>query len=159
MAKGPKQKWPQITQTDADQGQGCFHSLTSDQLMSNEYPPPEPTAADFDRVLRREFAPRDVAEASATLELYTAREAQRVRLATIRLANGDLTRLKQEVHNACCDWRDVLLPAEYPSQSSRKFRLADEKEKERIRETDWRKYHEWYLHGLSPGGTSKPPSS
>ena len=73
------------------------------------------------------------------------REVHRVRLAVLKLAAGDIVRLRHEIEGAKRDYRDVLGPAEYPGYGKRMFRidkLAPEEQK-RIIEADWRQYQEW----------------
>ena len=86
-------------------------------------PTPNVTSADVERVVRRDFPAERFADVMAMLGEYGAedwqREADRVRLATLKLAGGSMERLRYEVEGAKCDYRDVLAPAEYPGYCKR----------------------------------------
>ena len=68
--------------------------------------------ADIEAVVRRDFAEPDVAAVSALLATYGVepheRDAKTIRLALLRLVNGDRTALVRWVAWAKLDWRDVL---------------------------------------------------
>lgn len=68
--------------------------------------------ADIEAVVRRDFAEPDVAAVSALLATYGVesyeRDAHLIRLALLRVVNGDRTALVQWVAWAKRDWRDVL---------------------------------------------------
>lgn len=71
------------------------------------------------------------------------REAERVRLAILKLAGADLDRLRRHVEMAKGDYRDVLAWAEYPAQSrSQSWRLPP-KERARLVEQDRAQYQAW----------------
>src|SRR5262245_36909978 len=112
-------------------------------------PTPTVTGADVERIVRRDFPPERAAEALAMLEEYGTddwqREPHRVRLAALKLAGGDLTRLRYEIEGAKCDYRDVLGPAEYPGYTKRMFHIEklSEDEQQRIIDADWRQYQDW----------------
>jgi hypothetical protein len=103
------------------------------------------TQADVERLVRREFSPADAEQALTILGEYTDRETQRVRAAAIKLSDGDLTHLRQAVSVAQVDWRDVLAPAEFPSQCGNRFDQSTEPEKEAIRRRDWDVYWRWFV--------------
>ena len=75
---------------------------------------PEPTvgAADVEAVLRRDFAAEDVDAVRALVATYGGEPYERdphfIRLALLRIVNGDRTALVQWVTWAKWDWRDVL---------------------------------------------------
>ncbi len=102
------------------------------------------------RLVARDY-PDDVAgRVFSMLEAYGAKshqlECDRVRVAVLRLANGDLLELQRQLAVAASDFRDVIAAAEYPSQMKLGFvsmeRLAPEKRQE-FRERDWREYSDW----------------
>lgn len=96
-------------------------------------------------MLRRDF-PRESWEVVVQLLLrYTYREADRVRLATLKNANGDIRRLAQQIEWACMDYRDVLLSAEYPA-AGRIGRLSElpERERETVYAADRAQYEVWF---------------
>jgi hypothetical protein len=75
-------------------------------------PTPTVTNADVERIVRRDFPAARVEEVLAMLEEYGGeewhREAPRVRLAVLKLAEGRMDRLRYEIEGAKCDYRDVL---------------------------------------------------
>jgi hypothetical protein len=68
--------------------------------------------SDIDTVVRRDFAGADVAAVSALLSTYGVepheRDRRTIRLALLRLVNGDRAALARWVAWAKADWRDVL---------------------------------------------------
>lgn len=112
-------------------------------------PTPTVTGADVERIVRRDFPADRAAEVLATLEEYGTetwqRETHRVRLAALKLAAGDLKRLRYEIEGAKRDYRDVLAPAEYPGYTKRMFRIGKlaPDEQQRIIDADWRQYQDW----------------
>ncbi len=70
----------------------------------------------------------------------------RVHLAILKLAEGDLDGLRHCVHMAQADYRDVLAYAEYPKAMSVGPGLNISPEEQRqIQEDDWQQYREWLL--------------
>ncbi len=110
-------------------------------------PTPEVTSADVERILRRDFSAGDVARAVALLERYgdesRHREVDRVRLAVLKLAAGNLERLAEQVENAAGDYRDAIGPAEYPRYLACYDQSLKDDEKQRIVDADWRQYQQW----------------
>jgi hypothetical protein len=112
-------------------------------------PVPTVTGADVERVVRRDFPEDRTVEVLAMLDEYGTEEWQRepfrVRLAVLKLAAGDIRRLRYEIEGAKHDYRDVLGPAEYPGYTRRMFRIdkLTEDEQQRIIDADWRQYQEW----------------
>jgi hypothetical protein len=101
-----------------------------------------------ERVVRRDFSAERFADVMAMLNEYGAedwqREADRVRLAVLKLAAGSLERLRYEIEGAKRDYRDVLAPAEYPGYCKRVRRPPPEEE-QRIIDADWRQYQDWLM--------------
>lgn len=108
-----------------------------------------PQPGDIDRKLETLFPDvSDRRRAVEILERYGAeshhREIDRVRLATLRLAGGDLGALATQVESANIDYRDVLAAAEYPE-----FRLLppgldpSSDEYQRAVDSDYRQYLDW----------------
>jgi uncharacterized protein (UPF0335 family) len=98
---------------------------------------------------RRDFPADRASEVLALLDGYGTEdwhsEPDRVHLAVLKFAAGSIERLRSEIENAKCDYRDVLGEAEYPGYMKRLFRIgklpADERQ--RIVEADWRQYQDW----------------
>jgi hypothetical protein len=112
-------------------------------------PSPTVTGADVERIVRRDFPADRTVEVLAMLDEYGKeawqREPHRVRLAALKLAGGDIKRLRHEIEGAKCDYRDVLGPAEYPSYTKLMFRIGElaQDEQQRIIDADWRQYQDW----------------
>jgi len=109
-------------------------------------PVPDVTPDDVRRIVNREFQSGQVGAAMEALnEPINARPSSpRVQLAVLKLANGDIGRLRTWVKTAQRDYRDVLVPAEYPAynrarQSNRNMSI---KEHNAAVESDWRQYEE-----------------
>lgn len=104
-------------------------------------PVPSVSAADVERITRRDFPPEQVAEVLAILAEYGSeewqREEDRVRLAVLKLANRNMKDLRYWIEQAKRDYRDVLGPAEYP-QYGRSRGPQD-----KIIESDWAQYEKW----------------
>lgn len=114
-------------------------------------PTPNVTSADVERVVRRDFPADRVADVMAMLSEYGVedwqREADRVRLAALKLAAGSIERLRYEIEGAKADYRDVLGPAEYPGYGKRvggRKKLPPEEE-QRVIDADWKQYQDWLM--------------
>ena len=87
-------------------------------MATRSQPVPAVTDADVDRIVRRDFLPAAVPDAFAALAGYGTQpwhgEVDRVRLAALKLAAGNLERLRTQIAAASTDFRDVLAAAEYP---------------------------------------------
>lgn len=111
-------------------------------------PAPKVSRSDVLRVVRRDFRGVPETEVVAVLDRYGTsdwqRERNRVQLAVLKLANGDLEALRQHTDIACSDYRDVLAAAEYPaySQHSWSTPLAPG-ERAKTFEADWNQYQTW----------------
>lgn len=81
---------------------------------------PRPSAALVLAKVRRLFPESERAEAIEVLDEYGTesheKEPVRVRLAVLKLAGGDLKRLRHWVRAAKADYRDALAYAEYPGE-------------------------------------------
>jgi hypothetical protein len=114
-----------------------------------QQPIPTVTPEDVERVARREFPGDQFANVMALLDECGAKTGQRggsrVQLATLKLAEGQLKKLRSFVKSAKRDYRDVLLWAEYPGYSKLGFRIRElpAKEHQRIIDDDWKQYEEW----------------
>ena len=105
--------------------------------------------------LRETFAPQFQDEAIRALEtgltfhlpfVVTAAELERVRLAVIKVAAGDLEELRRQVNVAQSDWRDVINDAEYPEASAMSltdYANLDENDKHDITTRDRQQYISW----------------
>ena len=112
-------------------------------------PTPNVTSADVARIVSRDFPAGRADEVLAMVEEYgTERwhdEPHRVRLAVLKLAAGNIERLRREIEEAKRDYRDVLAPAEYPSYCRRVPGpgVVPPEEEQRIIDADWKQYQDW----------------
>ena len=110
-------------------------------------PIPAVTAEDVERIVWRDFAPDEIETVMTLLGEYdeSRQEPIRVRLAALKLADGDLEKLRAHIQLALRDYRDALAAAEYPVYMKTGFRVGKlaEDQKARIVEDDWRQYEEW----------------
>lgn len=112
-------------------------------------PTPEVTRSDVERIVRRDFLPEQFNTVMSLLDEYGPEawqcERARVRLAALKLADGDLQKLRHQIASAKCDYRDVLSGAEYPGYSGKctGLRQPSPEERERIIGSDWQQYEAW----------------
>jgi hypothetical protein len=109
---------------------------------------PTPTVDDRDveRVVRRDYPPARVAEVLSLIASVDFKEKSRTALACLKLADGDVGGLLEQLARAETDYRDVLSGAEYPLAFPRwnEPGLSAE-EREAIYRQDWAQYTAW-LH-------------
>jgi len=104
------------------------------------------TAADVERIVQRDFPPGQVVGVLAALEEYGDREADRVRLAVLKLADRDLQKLRYWLEQAKCDYRDVLLLAEHPRYRKKwnpKKCATEEEWRQKMIDSDSEQYERW----------------
>ena len=118
-------------------------------------PAPIVSKADVERIVRRDDSRDNFHKVISMLNEYGAedrqREPDRVRLAVLKLANGNIEELKRFLGWAKCDYRDVLSPAEYPMASEIWFRMEKmiKEDIETIFQQDWEQYEYWLEKGLA----------
>ena len=105
----------------------------------------EPTPELIQQIVDRLFPPPGRASALALLERYgaDASEPLRVRVAVLKLCEGQLARLEYYVERAHEDYRDVLAWAEYPEELVQPTWRLPASEVERIRDADRAQYVDW----------------
>ena len=111
-------------------------------------PKPNVTTDDVHRIIQRDFGESRVAEIQAVLNDYGTKDWQqgsaRVHLAILKLAAGDLSRLRQHTETACTDYRDVLGPAEYRRYSDLAWSgSSDQAAEKKAISDDWDEYQTW----------------
>lgn len=114
-----------------------------------EQPVARYSPADLPRVIARDFAGHED-EVVGILAEYGRRTGTRdgglrVHMACLRLARGDLARLRRLVDVACGDFRDVLAAAEYPGY----MRARSRAEQWEAIPADWQQLQAW-LHAKEP---------
>ena len=118
-------------------------------------PAPKVSRADVVRIVRRDFSLSHETGVFAILDRYGTsayqRERDRVHLAILKLANGDLDTLRQNTDIACSDHRDVIIAAEYPAYSAHGWSTPLRRgERSKIYEMDWNQYDEWLHRNAQP---------
>lgn len=111
-------------------------------------PIPQVTDQDVRRIALRDFGESQLSQALAILHEFGKQEwnnpSARVRLAILKLANGDLSKLMDNTKVAIEDFRDVLAEAEYPRYSKEiGFDEVAKGHKRAVIADDWRQYREW----------------
>lgn len=119
-------------------------------------PVPDVTSGDVERVMRRDFPEARHETVAAILSEYGRESWQcgedRVRLAILKLAHGDLDLLRQEMDRAKLDYRAVISGAEYPGYSVQVSCCGlptDDEHCEhaaharKVMDDDWLQYREW----------------
>jgi len=112
-------------------------------------PVPVVTFNDVERIARREFSDEQFSTVIALLKEYGTeawqRECPGVQLAALKLADGNLEKLRAQIEAAKRDYRDVLAVAEFPAYCKVGFRIRELPVDERLRiiNADWRQYDEW----------------
>ena len=112
-------------------------------------PTPTVDERDVERVVRRDY-PADAVDSILTLiAAVEVREKPRVVLACLKVADGDLERLRRQLEDASGYYREILGEAEYPQATRRWFRIdsLSDDEVRAIYDTDWRQYSEWLNRG------------
>lgn len=114
----------------------------------DDQPVPAVTLAEVERIVRRDFPPDSVARVLHALDAYGCEswhgEVPRVRLAILKLAGGNLKKLRAALTTATQDYRDVLSYAEYPTYfSAISPAEKDATKRRRAIDADWRQYRAW----------------
>ena len=108
-------------------------------------PVPTYTNEDLERIVTRDFGNERHTEIGNILDKYgtekSNRDPLRVRMACLKLANGNIDELKKYVEIACQDYRDVLAWAEYSAY----MRATNAEQRKEAVEDDWRELQAW-LH-------------
>jgi hypothetical protein len=108
-------------------------------------PTPSVTEADVERIVRRDYPANVAGEILELIATVSVREKPRVVLACLKIANGDLDRLRANLSDASGYCRELLGEAEYPLATKRWSRIQSlpEDEVRAIYDKDWRQYSEW----------------
>ncbi len=111
-------------------------------------PVPEPTDSDVRRVVLRDFGAEQVDVALSIVEEFGKQDwnepSPRVRLAILKIAKGDIDRLREATQMAISDYRDVLSAAEYPRYMREVgFSNLSSRMAQAIIDADWKQYCEW----------------
>ncbi len=112
-------------------------------------PAPTVSQTDVERIVMRDYPQDKYDEVMLILNSYGTdnweREPHRVRLAILKLANGNIEELRRFLEWAKCDYRDVISPAEYPLATKKwgKIETLTEEEIESIYKRDWEQYEKW----------------
>jgi hypothetical protein len=111
-------------------------------------PIPQVTHKDVKRIALRDYGKAQLSQVLSILDEFGKQEwnnpSARVRLAILKLANGDLNKLMDNTKVAIEDFRDVLSAAEYPRYSREiGFDEVDKDYKRAVIDDDWRQYRQW----------------
>jgi hypothetical protein len=108
-------------------------------------PTPSVTESDVERIVRRDYPANVAGDILELIATVSVREKARVVLACLKIARGDLDRLRANLSSASGYYRELLSEAEYPSATKRWSRIQSlpEDEVRAIYDKDWRQYCEW----------------
>ncbi|MGH8758219.1 MAG: hypothetical protein ACREVW_01685 [Burkholderiales bacterium] len=106
---------------------------------------PDVTAADIERVVRRDYPPDLHDVIHEMIHGVEVREKARVIVACLKNADGNFQKLKGELTNASGWWREIIGEAEYPNYTKKMFRIdrLSSDEQARITEKDKTQYLQW----------------
>jgi hypothetical protein len=114
-----------------------------------EQPIPKVTDEDVKRIASRDFGQKHLSQVLDILQEYGKQVwnrpgSPRVRLAILKLANGDVEQLEKYTKTAIDDFRDVVSQAEYPRYTAEiGFDRVAAKIKRAVIDDDWKQYCEW----------------
>lgn len=114
---------------------------------------PDVNPEDVERILERDFPAEAWDELRRMIEQVQVREKDRVVLACMKSAAGDVQKLKGNLGAADGYYREILGEAEYPHYTKKWFRIdkLSDAEKAKIIEKDKTQYLSWLNRGLPPG--------
>jgi hypothetical protein len=117
-------------------------------MSSQPHPKIEPEG--INRIVHKDFPESQVDAVLDVLREYGPedwhREGWRVKAAVLRLADGKLHALRTAMEVAKCDFRDVLVAAEYPEygrRTSSPARRLEGAERDQVIARDWDQYEAW----------------
>jgi hypothetical protein len=107
-----------------------------------------PSRGDVLRVVARDFPGDQSFEALKLLGGCATGEDEgirdRIQAAALKLAGGDIERLRQLIEISKSDFRDVIAPAEYPRYlNTHNPSGLSALEQQEIFDADWAEYHAW----------------
>jgi hypothetical protein len=114
---------------------------------------PKVARSDVERVTKRQFPADVVDRVLLLLETYGSeewhRERDRVHLACLKLASGDLKSLEHQIAVARLDYRDVVGAAEYPEMfklgfvGMKQLKETNPSALQESQQRDWEQYESW----------------
>jgi hypothetical protein len=113
-------------------------------------PIPTITPADLNRIVHRDFLRSQWNDVWVVLDSYGSEsdqpDANRVHMAALKCAEGDIAKLSASIDAACKDFRNVLASAEYPFCSAlpaEEHETMPDAELAKIYEQDRAQYQAW----------------
>jgi hypothetical protein len=108
-------------------------------------PTPSVTDGDVERIVRRDYPAGAREEIRGLIAAIEVREKPRVILACLKIAGGDVERLRNQLADASGYYREIISEAEYPLATRRWFRIESlpDDEVRAIYDKDWRQYSDW----------------
>jgi hypothetical protein len=107
-----------------------------------DQPIPNVSSSDLASVVERDFPLEVRAKIAALLDAYGDPDAVRVKLAILKLADGDASKARHYVSAATQDYRDVLAWAEYPGSMDKDWPLPAQT-RDSVIAADWEQYEAW----------------
>ena len=108
-------------------------------------PTPTVTDEDVDRVLCRDYPADCLDEIRARIAAVEVREKPRAILACLKIADGNVARLRGALTTVDGYYREIMGEAEYPLATKRWSRIESlpDHEVQAIYDQDWRQYRRW----------------
>lgn len=110
-------------------------------------PIPDVSWNDVERLVRRDFPANKIGDVLSVLKEYAKDkwECARVQVAVLKLAHGNIERLRMHMMAAATDYRDVLAAAEYPEYFKKGHRVGalPAQEESQVIQSDWKQYKDW----------------
>jgi hypothetical protein len=105
------------------------------------------------KIIERDFNKENLQEILLLLDRYkgdTEKGKYRVWAAIIKLSNGNVKKMKENIEIAIVDYRDVIAYAEYPEYSEKigfNSKKYNSKFINEIIKRDWKQYKKWKKYG------------
>ena len=125
---------------------------------------PSVSRADVERIAARDFPPHQVPQVLKALSFYGTesyhREVDRVHLDILKLVAGEFNQIAQETENACFDYRDTMVAAEYPNYGRKMFGIDKLPPAQRkcIIDADKGQYEAWLSRKTNQGEQGAAPN-
>ena len=109
-------------------------------------PIPKIKQRDVERIIQRDYPEEEQDNVISILSEYKSRTPHRVQMSALKNSDGNVQNLKQQIELANTDFRDVIMPAEYPMFWEKVGFDSDKFSKQQLKEIielDWNQYQSW----------------
>ena len=108
-------------------------------------PIPKITESILEKIIERDFkaSSTEVKSKLEKVESETESGKNRISLAILKLANGNLEDVEKYIEVSNVDFRDIIFQAEYPRCSELGFEAIENPEIRKVYLEDWEEYTKW----------------